>query len=189
MTVKEEFSRVFQVRKIPAGGLTATLTATPEECADLARRMGILGCEALSAQLTFAQEDGGRRVVATGRMAAKVVQACVVTLEPVAETIDEPLSLLFLDEALIEADAEVTITEDDLANDDPVPDPIVRGHFDAGAAVAEHLALALDPYPRKAEAVFEPPTVVDAEPPKRNPFAALRVLQGGGDTDTNGNET
>lgn len=189
MTVQEEFSRIFQVRKIPKDGLTATLVATPEECAALALRMGVLSCEAVRAELTMAKSDQDRRVDATGRLTAKVVQACVVSLEPVPETIDEPLDLLFLDESLIEDVADAEITIEDLLDDAPVPDPIVRGHFDVGAVIAEHLALALDPYPRRANAVFDAPEIPDDQPKRANPFAALRVLHRDEGTDTDGNET
>lgn len=189
MTVQEEFSRIFAVRKIPMDGQAVTLTATPEECAALAARMGILACESVRAELTMTKHDRDRRVEARGRLTAKVVQACVVTLEPVPEAIDEPLDLLFLDEHLIEAEDEKEITEEDLLDDAPIPDPIVRGQFDVGAVISECLALALDPYPRRADAVFDAPETPGDEPKRPNPFAALRVLQGGGDADTDGNET
>lgn len=189
MTVQEEFSRVFAVRKIPDAGLAVSLVATPEELVALAERMGILACESVRADLTLRKSDRDRRVDAVGRLTAKVTQACVVSLEPVPEAIDEPLNLLFLDESLIETDADKEITEEELLDDTPVPDPIVRGQIDVGAVVAECLALALDPYPRRADAVFDAPKVPDDEPVRPNPFAALRVLQGGGDADTDGNET
>lgn len=189
MTVQEEFSRVLQVRKIPTDGLSMTLVATPEECAALAARMGVLACQDVRAELSIAKSDRDRRVDATGRLTAKVVQACVVSLEPVPETIDEPLELLFLDESLIPDVPDAEITVEDLLDDAPIPDPIVRGHFDVGAVIAEHLALALDPYPRRADAVFDAPGPPGDEPKRANPFAALRGLHGGEGADTDGNET
>ena len=58
--------------------------------------------------------------------------------------------------------------------DDP-PDPIVDGKIDLGALAAEFVALALDPYPRKPGARFEP---VDVEPDReRIPFAGLARLK------------
>ncbi len=189
MTVQEEFSRVYQVRKIPAEGLAIALEATPEECAALAVRMGILSCESLAAELMLTVSDGGRRVAGVGSLRAQVTQACIVSLEPVPETVDEPLELLFLDESLIDAEDEYVMSEEDLYSDEPVPDPIVRGSFDVGAAISECLALALDPYPRRADAVFEAPDDPEPDEPKRNPFAALKALQGGEGSDTDGNET
>jgi hypothetical protein len=42
--------------------------------------------------------------------------------------------------------------------------------------LVEHLALDLDPFPRKPGAVFEPPPPEGPE----SPFAVLRVLKPGG---------
>lgn len=190
MTIKEEFSRVFQVRKLPQEGLAVTLSTTPEECRALAARLGILGCESVAAELTLTVSEGGKRVVARGRLTAQVTQACVVTLDPVPETVDEPVELLFLDESLIDVGAdEMVFTDADLDDDEPIPDPIVRGAFDVGAALSECLALALDPYPRRPDAAFAPPADEPSGEPKRNPFAALQVLRGGQGSDTDGNET
>jgi len=189
MTVQEEFSRVFAVRKIPNDGQTVNLVATPEECVALAVRMGIVACESVRAELTLTKSDRDRRVDAVGHLTARVTQACVVSLEPVPQAIEEPLHLVFLEDSLIEAEDEKELTEEDLLDDAPIPDPIVRGQIDVGAVVSECLALALDPYPRREDAVLDAPKALDDEPVRPNPFAALRVLQGGGETDTDGNET
>jgi len=185
--IQEEFSRIVAVRKIPAAGLEMTLTATPEECEALAARLGILSCEALSAELRLTATDSdGRRVKAEGRLCARVAQACVITLEPVAEEIDEEISLLFLDESLIGGD-ETQVFVDAEADDD-APFPIADGSLDAGAAVAECLALALDPYPRKDGAELPPEAPEPAETgegARPNPFAALAALR----TEADGNET
>ncbi|WP_337995555.1 YceD family protein [Oleispirillum naphthae] len=189
--IDEEFSRIVSVRKIPAAGLEVTLTATPEECAALAERLGILACETLSAELRLTAADSdGRRVKAEGRLAARAVQACVVSLEPVAQEIDEEISLLFLDESLIVREETQVFVDAD--PDDDVPFPIVDGSLDAGAAVAECLALVLDPYPRKAGAGLPPEPPEAAETggeARRNPFAALAALRGAGDAEADGNET
>jgi len=191
MEMEEEFSRIFPVRKIPASGLDATLTATPEECAALAERLGILACERLSAQLRLTASDAdGRRVTATGRLTARTVQACVVSLEPVPQEIDEEVSLLFLDESLIGSEATQVFVDAD--PEDDVPFPITQGSLDAGAAIAESLALALDPYPRKAGAELPPETeeTDGSEGRERpNPFAVLGALRASEGTDTDSNET
>lgn len=187
MEIEEEFSRIVAVRKIPATGLAMTLTATPEECAALADRLGILACEALSAEMRFTATDSdGRRVKAEGRLAARVVQACVVSLEPVPQEIDEEVSILFLDESLIGSEETQVFVDAD--PDDDVPFPIVDGSLDAGAALAECLALALEPYPRK-DGVELPPEAPEpaetGEGARPNPFAALAALR----TEADGNET
>ena len=64
----------------------------------------------------------------------------------------------------------------DIAADDP-PDPLVNGAVDLAAVVAEFLALAVDPYPRKPGAVFSPP--VEPGGQGSSPFAELEKLKPG----------
>ena len=47
--------------------------------------------------------------------------------------------------------------------------------IDLGRLATDALFLAIDPYPRKPDAVFEP--LVDAADPEDHPFAALKALQ------------
>ena len=55
------------------------------------------------------------------------------------------------------------------------PEPIVNGIIDLGRLATDALFLGIDPYPRKPDAVFEPP--VEADDPEDHPFAALKALQ------------
>ena len=54
------------------------------------------------------------------------------------------------------------------------PEVLVDGVVDLGAIATEFLILGIDPYPRKADAVFEPPA---ADGDTGGPFAALAALQ------------
>ncbi len=63
-------------------------------------------------------------------------------------------------------------------SDDEIPDPpepIDNGMIDLGRVATDALFLAIDPYPRKPDAVFEP--LVDAADPEDHPFAALKALK------------
>ncbi len=55
------------------------------------------------------------------------------------------------------------------------PEPIVNGVIDLGRLATDALFLGIDPYPRRPDAVFEPPAV--AADPEDHPFAALKALQ------------
>lgn len=170
-----EFSRL--VRLTP-DAREVTLEATAAERAALAGRFGILGIGALSATLRLQPEPGGS-VRVRGRLRAEVEQACVVTLEPVVQQVDAPLDLRILEEGEVPAD------------DDPEsPDEIesAGGQVDLGEAVAEQLALALDPYPRAPGASMpeldppepEPEAAPESAPDGRpNPFAKLAKLRQG----------
>jgi uncharacterized metal-binding protein YceD (DUF177 family) len=164
-----EFSR--PVRLTP-DAREVVLEANEAERAALAARFGILGIAALTARLRLEPEPGGS-VRARGRLKAAVEQACVVTLDPVAQAVDAPLDLRILDEGEAPGD------------DDPdSPDEIesAGGLVDLGEAVAEQLSLALDPYPRAPGAELPPldPPEPEPEPAARpNPFAKLARLREG----------
>jgi uncharacterized metal-binding protein YceD (DUF177 family) len=167
--VTPEFSRPHRLGPDPR---EVVLEADAAERAALTARFGILAIHALSARLSLRAEPGGT-VRARGTLSAVVEQECVVTLDPVRQAVEARLDLRILDEGGVPAD------------DDPdSPDEIesAGGVVDLGEAVAEQLALALDPYPRAAGAELPelaPPEPAAPEPPaKRNPFAALKKLQG-----------
>lgn len=170
-----EFSRPVAVDRLGSRETRMDVTASPSECAALAERYDILAVESLTARLRLRRIGGSGLIRLKGELSARVVQACVVTLDPVAQQVDETFELLFgaTEES---SDTDVLVQYDE---DDP-PEPILHGIIDVGEAVAEHLALGLDPFPRRPDAVFQPSLVEDEvpdEPPTPNPFAALGALK------------
>jgi uncharacterized metal-binding protein YceD (DUF177 family) len=163
------------VAQIPETGLHRDIEADPT-VRDVVADMGGLR-EVLLAQASFdlTPMSGGRFRVA-GRVRARIGQTCVVTLEEIENDIDEPVDLIFAPpEQIPEMAALVDEAE---ASDEEVPDPpepIENGVIDLGRVATDALFLAVDPYPRKGGAVFEP--VVEAADPEDHPFAALRALQ------------
>ncbi len=180
------------VDAIAPSGVTCVVEATEAERLALARFIEILAVHELSANLRAERE--GARVRVTGTVKARVSQACVVTLEPVDEVIDEEIEQVFApkeeaDAAYVAAGlpddddidtmdpADIDFSGIDLAAlDDPdaLPDAIIDGQIDFGLVIYEALVVALDPYPRKQDAAFEP----EAEPEGfGSPFAALSALK------------
>lgn len=166
-----EFHRPLRWGVVGAAGRRERLAATPAECAALAERFGILAIASLQAELALRPDRDGA-IRAEGRLTAGVTQACVVSLEPVAQHVSAPVLLRFLPPGA---------TPDD---DPESPDEIETDGdmLDLGEAVAEQLALALDPYPRRPDAAL-PPEANDAPepepPPAPSPFAALARLKRG----------
>jgi len=133
--------------------------------------------EVLSVQASFdvTPKSGGRFHVA-GHVRARVGQTCVVTLEEMETDIDEPIDLTFAPSEQIPQMA--ALVDEAEASDEETPDPpepIENGIIDLGRVATDALYLAVDPYPRKPGAVFEP--VVEAADPADHPFAALRALK------------
>jgi len=133
--------------------------------------------EVLSVQASFdvTPRTGGRYEV-TGHVRARIGQTCVVTLEPIESDIDEPIDLTFVPPDQIPEMA--ALVEEAEHGDGDTPDPpeaIENGIIDLGRVATDALYLAVNPYPRKPDAVFEP--VVEAVDPEDHPFAALKALK------------
>jgi uncharacterized metal-binding protein YceD (DUF177 family) len=163
------------VAQVPETGLHRDIEAGPaarEAMAELADLREILSA---SASLDVTPKGGGRFRVA-GRVRARVGQTCVVTLDPIENDIDEEIDLIF---APPEQIPELSALVDEAAESgDEIPDPpepVVNGVIDLGRLATDALFLGIDPYPRRPDAVFEPPLV--AEDPEDHPFAALKALQ------------
>jgi uncharacterized metal-binding protein YceD (DUF177 family) len=168
------------VAEIPETGLFQTIEARPDERKAMAELGGLPAIAAVKAELKLLPVRGGT-VHVTGRVTGRVTQACVVSLDPVENDVDEDVDVVFAPPSQIRELAE-SMEEDDGESDDERPDPpepIEDGTIDIGKLVTDALFLGLDPYPRKPDAVFQ--DQVEAPNPDEHPFAALKALQGAPD--------
>jgi len=157
-----EFSRPLALAEVAAAPRSFTISAGPSERAALARRFDVVAIDRLEADGSVRRHGvDGWRLEAELRTA--VVQTCVVTLEPFPATVVERFAV---DYAAPEAGPGGEI---DLAAGDAEPAP-PGGVLDLGETVAQQLALALDPFPRRPGAEL-PPAATSEKPP--GPFAAL----------------
>lgn len=152
------------------------LAADETERKSIARRFGLDGLDRLEAHAVISRK--GDIIRAEGRLLASLAQSCVVTNEPMASHVDEPFDLMFMPEpATGELDQEVELGESDC---DVVFHDGAR--IDLGGAIADTLALSIDPYPRSAgadAALKEAGIMTEAE---ASPFAALAKLRKSGDS-------
>ncbi len=159
---------------LPAAGRHVSVAANAEQCAAIARRLGILSVEKLGAELTARPLRGGIEV--SGDLTADVIQVCVVSFEPVPEHIEERLFRLFLAGPADEPDAvpgaEVYV---DLEDDD-LPDHFLGPEADLSEWLIEILSLALNPYPRKPGAEIDS-VYRDDEAEGSSPFESLKALK------------
>ncbi len=145
--IEPEFSRTVAVDRMEAVE-TLDIVADGAERAALARRFGLDSLGALTASVTLTKFGDARRVRLSANFSADVVQSCVVTLEPVPSRIEATFVLVYDEDAGEPAEAETVV----LLKGQDSPEPWSGEVIDVGEAVAEHLALALDPYPRAAGA-------------------------------------
>jgi hypothetical protein len=163
------------VAQIPEGGLHRDIEADAAARAAMAEVAGLREILSARASLDVTSIGGGRFHVA-GYVRSRIGQTCVVTLNPIENDIDEPIDLIFAPPEQIPdlADLVEETAESNVEIPDP-PEPIVNGVIDLGRIATDALFLGVDPYPRKPDAVFEPPVV--AADPDDHPFAALKALQ------------
>ena len=175
--------RLVAPEEVGPGGLTLQIEFDAAEREALARRLDLLALERLTAALRFAPADDAEGAVrVNGTIRARLAQSCVVTLEPVPRTLSESISVLFAPPPENSTEHEIEV----LAEGEEA-EPLPAGGIDAGALVAEHLALFLDPYPRHPDAPDGPLTYSAGEEESANgepsgdteagPFAALGQLK------------
>ena len=163
------------VEKIPDTGLHRALEADQATRAAIADVGGLREVLSVQASLDVTPMRGGRFHV-TGDVRARIGQTCVVTLEEMESDIDEPIDVIFAPPDQIPEMAALVDEAEETDEDTPdPPEPIVNGIIDLGRLVSDALYLGVDPYPRKADAVFEP--LLEAPDPEDHPFAALKALQ------------
>ena len=161
--------RLDQVRD----GERLDLVADEAERAAVAKRLGLISLDRLEAHACLSRT--GPVVKAEGRLVAALDQSCVVTGDPVAAHVDEPFALLFTPEPEAgRPDEEIELGESDC-------DTVFYdgAQIDLGGAIADTLALSLDPYPRSAgaEAALKEAGVLTEE--QASPFAVLAKLKKG----------
>jgi uncharacterized metal-binding protein YceD (DUF177 family) len=137
--VMPEFSRRVELARLGVHEAVYPISAKPEERDALARRFGLLSLDRLEAEIRL-QRLAGSMVRVNGRLGADVVQACVISLEPVASVLQQDFTVLY---GQAESGKSVMV---DLETDEI--EPFDGDAIDIGEAVAQQLALALDPYPR-----------------------------------------
>jgi uncharacterized metal-binding protein YceD (DUF177 family) len=162
-----EFSRPIDRRNLTAQPVV--LVADEAEREALAARFGLVAIDRLQATVTL--EADGETVTGEGTLSADIVQSCAVTGEDLPVTIAEPLHLRFVPEVPVEAE-EIELQEDEL---DEIP--YSGTAFDLGEAVAQSLALAIDPYATGPEADRVRQEKGLGDEAANGPFAALAVLK------------
>ena len=164
-----EFARPQRVDTIGDDARTIEIDADAQERAALAKRFDLIGIEKLTGKFTIRRDAAG--IVAEGRVAAAVTQACSITGDPLPATVDEPVALRFV------AEEDAGQDEVELGDSDIDVIPYDGGTIDLGEVAAETMALALDPFPRgpNAEVMLKEAGVLSEE--QAGPFGVLAGLK------------
>ena len=170
--IEPEFSRPLAADSIGSRAQRREIVADASEREALARRFDLTSLDRLTATLELRCHSGDV-IGLTGHLVGDVVQSCVVSLAPVAAHIetDFEASYSVRERSLPQVDV------DPLGSDGP--EPLIDGQINLGEAVAQQLAIALDPYPRAPGAALHTgqPAGSDEQTGKKRPFAALVALK------------
>jgi uncharacterized metal-binding protein YceD (DUF177 family) len=164
--VTPEFSRLVRLAWLGPEPFRQQIQATADERERLAARFDLLALDCLTATVTLHRQQG-EIVLLEADFEAAFVQNCVITLEPVSDTVLGSFSLLY-------GPAEEPGAELEPSPDDPVFEALTGDAIDIGEAVAQELSLALPEFPRHSDTAFDAAASVE---PVDSAFAALARLR------------
>lgn len=162
-----EFSRPLDLEHICSDKGHQHISATPEECLNLAKRFGIRAINRFSCRVSVVECQGhlgGYDL--EGVVEAEITQSCIATLEDVPQEIQTNFSVLVLEPS---KQKELYPGQEDEEDIEFLED----GVLDVGEIAAQYLALAIDPFPRSSSAPEKLNTSVED---KQSPFSVLEKL-------------
>lgn len=175
------FTYFFDLGGLSDAGADITLSPNDAERAAIAQWLGIEAVGRLQAivRLSRARDD---EYALAASFEADVVQACVVTLEPVPAHLAGEFSRLFKvmgrrggGHRRRGAEGGGSVELSHLEDDEP--ELIESASIDLAAPLLEEMSLALDPYPRAPGVAFEAPK--EEKTVSESPFAVLEGLKTG----------
>ncbi len=164
------WSRPLNLHELARGPVRLTLAPDEAERVAIAKQLRLQGLPALTADVTVRPWLDGVEIA--GRFQAVVEQVCGVSLDP----FEQPLEGEILVHAVPAGSPQAATSEGGELELDPdapdAPDILAGDAVDLAAYVVEHLALEIDPFPRKPGAEFD----YQPEEAETSPFAALKKL-------------
>ena len=166
-----DWTRPIRLHELGRGAIKLVLEPDVAERARIAHELGLESLPMLRAEVTVRPWLDGAEI--SGRFRATVEQLCSVSLEafeqPLQGEIDVRVVPAGSPNAPGESGHEVEL---DLDSPDP-PDVLEDDSIDVAGYVVEHLALEIDPFPRKPGAEFDYKSPVE----EASPFAVLKNLK------------
>jgi hypothetical protein len=172
----QPLSRDYNLGRLGQAGDEILLQANAEECDALAKLADAVEVPEFAARIVLKKLSPTRFEISYA-LEAGVIQACVVSLQPVAARITRDfIRELHFTPGLRRAAGEKEVIV--APGDEDVPEEIGSLHYDLAVPLIEEFLLALDPYPRAPGVEFSPPGIGDDA--RENPFAVLKGLKSGG---------
>lgn len=171
----------YNLGRLGNAGDRVDFAADADQRAAIAAWSEVLSVEEFAVRADIAKL-GPTRFRVRYQLAAALTQACVVSLEPVPGRISRQFTreLEFVGARRRGGGSESG--GGDLVLDpgaEEGPEEIENLHYDLAGPALEEYSMALDPYPRAANAQFAPQSQAAQaeEPARQNPFAVLKSLK------------
>ena len=174
MQVHTEFPRPIDLRALPRQPIE--LVADAGERAALADRFDIVSIGLLIATATIVQDAEGINII--GRITAALVQNCAVSGEDFPTRINCDYRLRFMPQEAYSAMVAAAGDEYELTEGDLDTVPYSGSTLELGEAIAQTLALEIDPYAEGPKADSARVEYGLSTPEDNGPFAALKALKG-----------
>lgn len=174
-----EFSLIVAAVDLPREGRHFKMKPDQETRKALASRFGLKELSLLTAHMHAKPLVDGSIVRVEGEIQAELVQSCVVTLDPVPETLDEEFAAEYSFEDVSEEEVEHNLEEADPR------EPMDNGTIDLGELLAQQLGLMMNPYPRSTDSSLsdlqsearEKGRDFEVDAGRHNPFSVLADLK------------
>jgi uncharacterized metal-binding protein YceD (DUF177 family) len=166
------WSHPVRLSEVARGAMSVRLEPDAAIRAQIAKELGLESLPALTADLKLRTWLDGAEI--TGRFDGVVEQLCGITVEPFEQPVSGEIEVQVVPAGSPHAPLESAAGEIELEPDAPDPPDVLEGDtIDLAAYLIEHLALAIDPFPRKPGAVFD----YTPDTPEESPFAVLKRLK------------
>jgi uncharacterized metal-binding protein YceD (DUF177 family) len=169
--VSAAWTSPLKLHEVARGPVRLRLEPDAGERAKVAHDLGLESLPSLTADLTIRPWFDGAHV--TGRFEAVVEQICSVSLDPFQQPLAGEIDVRVVPAGSPHAPAEL---RGEAEYDPEAPDPpdVASGDaVDLAGYVVEHLALEIDPFPRKPGVEF----AYAEQDREESPFAVLRKLK------------
>lgn len=166
-----DWTRPIRLHELGRGAIRLTLEPDAAERAKIAGDLGLESLPMLRAEVTVRPWLDGAEI--SGRFRATVEQLCSVSLEAFEQPLEGEIDVRVVPAGSANAPGE-SAHEVELELDSPDPPDVLEGDaIDVAGYVVEHLALEIDPFPRKPGAEFD----YKSPTQEASPFAVLKNLK------------
>ncbi|GAA5095009.1 DUF177 domain-containing protein [Bartonella acomydis] len=182
MNVQNVFQMAFaltypiSVRSLPTKGIRVNICANQQECKALAKNHALVKVKSCEGKFhIFPWKKRGVRI--KGLLWARIIQLCVVTLEPLENILHENIEVVFVPEdsdllkpKILEDTGELFLDVEGL----DTPEVFYGDKIDIGAVMEEFFELSINHYPRKEGAEMRVIENGEKAEQKLSPFSVLK---------------